>query len=74
MMGHGCFKWMHKLEKYQIMENINSHAVHEMSLPDLKVGVYAALNVWRITGPTSFYEKNFEHYASLSPFFSQLTD
>jgi hypothetical protein len=55
----------------------NPHAVHEVPLHDLKVGVWCAISARRIIGPVFFHETiNSERYVRLilSPFFDQLTD
>jgi hypothetical protein len=47
----------------------NPHAVHEVPLHDLKVGVWSAISAWRINKPVFFHGTiNSELYMIMSPF------
>lgn len=54
----------------------NPHAVHEVTLHDLKGGGLSAISGWRTIQPVSLETVNFKRYESsiLPRFFNKLTD
>jgi hypothetical protein len=60
----------------QIWSDENSHAVHQVLLHDIKVGIWCTVSGMQMFGPVFYWETmNSDHYVknTLESFFEQLT-